>query len=225
MKDIKNELFKIKSIYPKKKIFLLGESMGGAIVISLASSDKKLPIDGIVMLAPAIWNFTEKNFLKSYFMNFFSRILPNLQVESKGWVDVQASDNIEMLKELAKDKFFIHKPNLRSLYGVITLMDKSYKNAREFFIDTTYNTLLIVPLRDEIVPRKPLIELLEKINIKNKLDLLVYESSYHMILRDINGYKIANDIKDWMLGNLKKTQSLESRLDLLKNSEFYHILD
>ena len=62
MKDIKNELFKIKSIYPKKKIFLLGESMGGAIVISLASSDKKLPIDGIVMLAPAIWNFTEKNF-------------------------------------------------------------------------------------------------------------------------------------------------------------------
>ena len=70
-----------------------------------------------------------------------------------------------------------------------------------------------------------MIELLEKINIKNKLDLLVYESSYHMILRDINGYKIANDIKDWMLGNLKKTQSLESRLDLLKNSEFYHILD
>ena len=53
-----------------------------------------------------------------------------------------------MLKELAKDKFFIHKPNLRSLYGVITLMDKSYKNAREFFIDTTYNTLLIVPLRE-----------------------------------------------------------------------------
>ena len=67
-------------------------------------------------------------------------------------MDVKASDNIEMLKELAKDEFFIHKPNLRSLYGVITLMDKSYKDAREFFFDPTYNTLLIVPLKDEIVP-------------------------------------------------------------------------
>ena len=38
--------------------------MGGAIVVSLANQNKTLPIEGVVLVAPAIWNFTEENFLK-----------------------------------------------------------------------------------------------------------------------------------------------------------------
>ena len=54
-------------------------------------------------------------------------------MSSKGWVEVQASDNQEVLKELSEDKYFIHHPNLKSLNGIIELMDESYKDAKNFF--------------------------------------------------------------------------------------------
>ena len=83
---IKEELLKLKKQYPKKKIILLGESMGGAIITSLMTNDKELPIDGAVLVAPAMWNFSEKNFFKSLFMSLISKLFPNLKVSSKGWV-------------------------------------------------------------------------------------------------------------------------------------------
>ena len=37
--DLRNEILKIKKEYPKKKLFLLGESMGGAIVLILNANN------------------------------------------------------------------------------------------------------------------------------------------------------------------------------------------
>ena len=48
---------KIKNENPDKKIFLLGESMGGAITLSFVNRFKNLPIDGVILIAPAIWNY------------------------------------------------------------------------------------------------------------------------------------------------------------------------
>ena len=70
--DIKNQITKLKKEYPKKKLYLMGESMGGAILFSLINSNKNLPIDGIILIAPAIWNFKKRNFFKSLTLNFFS---------------------------------------------------------------------------------------------------------------------------------------------------------
>ena len=68
-------------------------------------------------------------------------------------------DNQEMLKTLAKDPYFVHNPNLRSLYGIIELMDESYEHTKIFLTKNNYPTLFLIPIKDEIVPRKPLIEL------------------------------------------------------------------
>ena len=226
---IKEELLKLKKQYPKKKIFLLGESMGGAIITSLMTNDRELPIDGAVLVAPAMWNFSESNFFKSLFMSLVSKLFPNLKVSSKGWVEVQASDNQEVLKELSKDKYFIHHPNLKSLNGIIELMDESYKDAKKFFSQPSYNTLVVIPIKDEIVPRKPLIELLEATKIKSydfSSNFLIFESNYHMILRDIKGDDVTEEIKKWVLERkTKKPKNFDEVIKKLKNANYYHILD
>ena len=58
----------IRKNHPKKKIFLLGESMGGAIVSSTVMKNKNLQIDGVILVAPAIWNFSEMNPIKKIFL-------------------------------------------------------------------------------------------------------------------------------------------------------------
>ncbi len=203
--------------------------MGGAIVTSLIANEKDLPINGAILVAPALWNFSEKNFFKSLFMSILSKSFPNLRVNSKGWVEVQASDNQEILKQLSEDKYFIHRPNFKSLNGIIKLMDESYKDAKKFFSKPSYNTLVVIPLRDEIVPRKPLIELLETTKIKSNefsSDFLISESSYHMILRDIEGDNITEEIKKWIVKRkIKKQNDFSEIIKKLKNADYYHILD
>ena len=75
-------------------------------------------------------------------------------------------------------------------------MDKSFTNA-EIFEKSDYRTLLLIPIKDEIV-LKPLIELLNKPMIKknnNKnIKLMIFQSSFHMMLRDY-GNLITNKIK------------------------------
>ncbi len=230
-KDILFNIKKLKKNNPKKKIFILGESMGGAITISLMYRYKDLPIDGLILIAPAIWNFTETNFLKSIPLKVLSKIFPNLKISGKGIIKVKASNNVKMLKELSEDDFFIHKPTLESLQGIIDLMDESHKDAEKYLKNPTYKTLILIPLKDEIVPRKPLIKILRndqiKINASNLVSVGAYKESYHMILRDLEGDNITKDIRDWILArkNIEENENFKDVLKIFENTKFYHRLD
>ena len=69
----------------------------------------------------------------NFFSIVFSKIFPNLSLSGKGLIKVQASDNLEILKELSDDPFFIHKPKLKSLNGITNLMDESFEDAKNLF--------------------------------------------------------------------------------------------
>ena len=229
--DVILNLNQIKKNNPQKRIFLLGESMGGAITVSLVNRHKRLPIDGVILVAPALWNFTETNFWKSIPLRFLSKVFPHFRVSGKGIIKVQASNNLTMLKELSNDKFFVHKPTFKSLQGIVDLMDESYKDAVEYLKSPSYKTLILVPLKDEIVPRKPLMKLLndKKIreNISSKIRIGLYNDSYHMMLRDLDGNKITRDLKDWII-NKKLLNTRTPYKDIFKefeNAQFYHRLD
>ena len=229
--DIKKIITDLKFRNPSKKIYLLGESMGGAISISLVNRIDELPLDGLILVAPAIWNFSESNYLKSIFLKFFSTIFPKLRVSGKGIIQIRPSNNIEMLKEYSNDPFVIHKPNLKSLNGIANLMDQSFHDAKEYILNPKFPTLIIIPMIDEIVPRKPLIEILKEKKEKEKINKLVnfkiYENNFHMILRDMDGNKITNDIKNWVKKENKTndSKSISSVITTLEGSNYYHRLD
>ena len=216
----------MRNNFPKKKIFLLGESMGGAIVISTLVRNEDLQIDGVILVAPAIWNFSEMNPVKKIFLTTLSTLLPNLKLDGGDFIKVKACNNVEVLKALAKDKYFIHKPNLKSLNGIVDLMDESYKDTEKFLNQIPYRTLIMLPLKDEIVPRKPLTKILidKKDSIKDDLTLATFKNNYHMLLRDLESETISKFLADW-IHNLHSSNSIEESIDILKNSKYYHITE
>jgi len=216
----------IRKNHPKKKIFLLGESMGGAIVASTVIKNKNLQIDGVILVAPAIWNFSEMNPIKKIFLNVISTLLPNLKLDGGDFIKVTACNNIEVLKALANDKYFIHKPNLKSLNGIVDLMDESYKYTKEFLNQLPYRTLIILPIKDEIVPRKPLTKLLndKKDSIKDNITLAIFKNNYHMILRDLESETITKFLANWT-NNSDTSNSILESMNILNNSKFYHITE
>ena len=84
---------------------------------------------------------------------------------------------------------------------------------------------------DEIVPRKPLIKILKDTKVKKNfsklINLEIYENNFHMILRDIDGNKITNDIKDWIKKEKKinNSKSISKIIKKLEDSNYYHRLD
>ena len=225
--DVEEVIKKIVKKKPKQKFFLLGESMGAAVVISLINKKKNLPIDGLILVSPAIWNFTQTNPLKSFIMKSLSKFFPNHRFSGKGLIKVRPSNNIEMLKNYAADPLVIHKPKARSLYGIIQLMDKAYEESKIFFKNPIHPTLVIIPTIDEIVPRKPILNLFKNISLNENLFLAVYDNNFHMILRDLDGDKVSEDIKEWIIDDKKKSnfQIFRNSLKKLEESKFYHKLD
>ena len=203
--------------------------MGGAIVLSLLNTNNNLPIDGSILIAQQYGILKKEIFLKHYIKPYF-KVLPNLSFSGKGFINVQASDNLKMLKKLSKDPLFIHEPKLKSLNGVTQLMDKAFEDTKNYLKNPFYNTLILVPVNDQIVPRKPLIEILQKPeinkNIGKKFDLGMYVKSYHMMLRDLGDF-ISREIKEWILDreNVSSFNSFKNPLETLINEPYYHILD
>ena len=229
--DVEQVITDISQLMPQKKIYLLGESMGGAIVISLVVRNKNLPIEGLILVSPAFWNFSEMNPFKSLVMKAFSNLFPKLRIGGGKYIKVRPSDNIEMLKDYSIDPLVIHEPTTQSLNGIIQLMDTAYKDSKIFLKKPSYQTLLIIPVMDEIVPRKPLLNLLENPdvyeNLNNNLYLAVYDKNFHMILRDNDGDRISREIKEWITNkkNVTNLHTFINPIQRLKNSEFYHKLD
>lgn len=214
-----------------KKIFILGESMGGALLINTLMK-KKIRPDGVILVAPAIWNFSQDNFLKSKFLNFISHFFPNLSIKGSNVVKVKPTNNFVLLKEFSSDPFVVHEKTLESLNGMKKLLDESYENFEQYLKRPLFDTLFLLPLKDEIIPRKPLLQIIQKLSLKDieetgGLDIAVYKNHYHMILRDIDGAKVTNKIKEWILGSeeLRNKNSLKNSLDMILVEPFYHKLD
>lgn len=185
----------IKVKHPTAPLYLLGESMGGAIVISTITHSKNLPINGIILAAPAVWARSTMPWYQNALLWTLSHTTPWLSLTGQG-LEIQASDNIEMLIELGKDPLVIKETRVESIYGLVNLMDRALSNAP--LIVT--NTLFLYGEKDEVIPKKPTERFLQKLKDKGQAPhtIAIYKNSYHMLLRDLNASLIWNDIIAWM---------------------------
>ena len=149
IKDNLNMLQILRQRYPEKPLFMLGESMGGAIV--LATLDQlNSEIDGTILLAPAIWSRQSMPWYQRFLLWLAVHTVPAKKLTGEG-LDIQASDNIEMLRSLGRDPLVIKATRVDVLYGVTNLMDI----AAEATVDFSEKSLIMYGKHDDIVPRQP----------------------------------------------------------------------
>ena len=58
-------------------------------------------------------------------------------------------------------------------------------------------TLLLYGEKDQIIPRKPVENIMERFNGKTRVAL--YENGYHMLLRDLQAETVWADVHAWLL--------------------------
>ncbi len=202
--DLKTLASLLKQRYPNQPLFLLGESMGGAVVITAMSKSAMPEINGIILSAPALWARSAMPWYQTGLLWTLAHSLPWLTLTGRG-VHVMPSDNIEMLRALGRDPWVIKGARVETIYGLANLMDAAYDSASVL----NGNTLMLYGEKDDIIPKKPTYEFLQKFLASNKADKTVafYQQGYHMLLRDLQGPTAWKDIAAWINENTMKLPS------------------
>ena len=184
----------LRERYADIPLYLLGESMGGAVALtSLASAP--LDVDGTILVAPAVWSRSTMPWYQRTALWLAAHTLPGMTLTAEG-LDIKPSDNTEMLEALAHDELVIKDTRVDALYGLSNLMDRALQAADA----VPGNILLLYGEHDEIIPAISACRLLEKLshNGITHLSTILYEQGYHMLTRDLQAAVVQKDIATWL---------------------------
>ncbi len=184
----------LRERYAGVPLYLLGESMGGAVVLtSLASAP--LDVDGTVLVAPAVWARSSMPYYQRAALWIAAHTLPGKQLTGEG-LDLEPSDNIDMLQALGRDELVIKATRVDVLYGLSNLMDRAMLASS----GVPGNILLLYGKHDDIIPAPPTCQLLERLsyNGASQLSAIIYEHGYHMLTRDLQAAVVLEDIATWI---------------------------
>ncbi len=194
----------LKQRYPQLPIYLLGESMGGAIVITAMSRPEMPDVSGIILSAPALWARSTMPWYQSGLLWTLAHSMPWLSLTGRG-VHVQASDNIDMLRALGRDPLVIKETRVETIYGLTDLMDTAFSSASLLHGDM----LVLYGENDQIIPKQPTYSFLQELLTTDTADktVAIYQHGYHMLLRDLQAVTAWQDIAEWINSRPEKLPS------------------
>jgi alpha-beta hydrolase superfamily lysophospholipase len=169
--------------------------MGGAVAIVTMAQSNPPDVQGVILVAPAVWARSEMPFYQRFALWIGAHTIPWKKVSGQS-LGITASDNIEMLRELGKDPIIIKETRIEVLYGLSNLMDKAFDSA-ERFRDTS---LILYGEKDQIIPREPVFDFYKRLPLKSRDQqrMILYENGYHMLLRDLQSENVLTDIVGWI---------------------------
>jgi acylglycerol lipase len=182
--------------FPDRPLYVLGESMGGAVVLdTVVESNTAIRPDGVILVAPAVWARSTMPLLNRIALWAGSRVMPRATFTGSG-LGVVASDNYPMLRGLGRDPLFIKATRVDSIYGLVDLMDEALATGPKDKLPT----LLLYGAHDEIIPKEPMRDFAASLpGIANGTQCVAYyQDGWHMLLRDLEAPVVAEDVVAWI---------------------------
>lgn len=182
----------VRRRYPGAKIYGLGMSMGGGVVLSAMGRADAPALNGMILVAPAVWSRATMPGLYRVTLSLAAHTIPWARL-SPSAVKRMPTDNLALLKRLGKDKNMLRGARVEALWGVVNLMDAAAAAAPRARVPT----LLLYGERDEIVPRRPIQAVIARLPRK-RTRVAVYAEGWHMLLRDLQAKVVIDDIAAWV---------------------------
>jgi acylglycerol lipase len=180
----------LRQRHPRLPLYLLGESMGGAVV--MAGDETR--VAGVVLVAPAVWSRDTMNPFERFALWAASHTVPWLKVTGQG-LHIWPSDNRKMLRAFSADPLVIKATRIDALWGVTNLMDRAAAAASHL----RPPALILYGEHDEIIPRRAFCAMVHSLpSHAPGLRLVLYAQGWHMLTRDLEGPTVMADIAAWL---------------------------
>lgn len=192
VRDLRQFVEGLGKKYPHSPIFLLGESMGGAVAISAVADPSFPKVHGLILSAPALWGSEAMNSLFRGSLWMVAHTMPYKQFTGSD-LRILATNNIPLLRRMAADPIIIKSTRVDAVYGVVKLMGSAYDKIP--FVTTP--TLVLYGAKDQVIPRSPIETALGRFG--REVDYAYYPAGYHMLLRDLQARDVMGDVLSWVV--------------------------
>ena len=192
--DFEDAVAAARAKYPGVPVYALGESMGGAVLLSELAAAAPSKVDGVILVAPAVWSRADMPFSYRVVLWLTAHTMPGLTVSGRGVVHIWPSDNIPMLRAYARDPLVQKVTRADAVWGLAGLMDEG-RHAPEH-LGAAPPILLVYGKRDQVIPAPPTEAVVAALG--SRAEVHRYDRGYHMLLRDLDGPIVWSDILDWI---------------------------
>jgi acylglycerol lipase len=188
----------LRARYPGVPLYLLGESMGGAVVVTAeagVAGAERPRVDGIILVAPAVWGKQTLNVFLRVTLWVADNIVPHWTFTGES-LKIRPTDNIEILRELSRDPLVIKETRVDTIAGLVDLMSEAFAAAPQL----QQRMLLLYGAHDQVIPPGPMgkfIAALPPVAPDTRV-LAYYDQGYHMLLRDLDGQIVQRDVANWI---------------------------
>ena len=191
--DLRAVLALLRARHPGRPLFLIGESMGGAVALHALGGSDPPRLDGLVLIAPAVWGRSTMPLLQRGVLWLAAHSFPATRLSPRG-LNLRATDNDEALRRLREDPLVIKDTRVDALWGVADLMDRALATG----LSDGVATLILYGARDQIIPKRPTCLWLAGLPSGKDRRLAVYPQGWHMLTRDLQAGTVLEDIAAWL---------------------------
>ncbi len=188
----------LRERHPETPLYLVGKSMGGALVLLTMSGDDPPPVDGSVLIAPAVWGQVAMPWYQRAGLWLGVRLIPDLAFSARAAerLGIEPTDDPEIIAKLAKDPRILRRARVDTLYGLTRTMDLALEAADR----VSGPALLLYGDNDQVIPPEAMCALLERLPTAVTADwrLALYPDGYHMLTRYTQRQRTEADIAAWL---------------------------
>jgi alpha-beta hydrolase superfamily lysophospholipase len=178
-----------KSGAPEVPVWVLGESMGGAVaLVAAAKEPEQLDVAGLILSAPAVWGGEAVKPYVRRSLAVLAQVAPDMTLTG-GDLGILASDNIPMLIELGQDPLYLRSARVDSLVGIFELMDEAVRVGPDVRLPVTIlngdvDQIILPDIQKEFVQSMP----------PDTCREVRYPGGWHMLLRDLGRETVFEDV-------------------------------
>ena len=200
LSDLRHIAAQLRDRHPNLPLTVVGESMGGAVVMVAASEAPGLTADQLILQAPAVWGAQSMPWYQRFSLQFMNAMAPEMTFTGRGLqsLGIRPTDDTEVSRDLSRDPLFIKATRVGSLAGVTELMSRAQTQTKL----PPQRTLLLYGLRDRIIPPQPVCDWLTHLNttiaIPGATDVVIYPEGWHLLTRQLRNREPIHDMAYWL---------------------------
>jgi alpha-beta hydrolase superfamily lysophospholipase len=176
--DARTFIALVRARHPTARILLLGESMGGAVAMVAAVGRAEPIADGLILVSPALWGWSNLDVVKRSALWIMMQIAPGSRLTGRG-LDIRPSDNESMLIALGRDPYVIKATRIDAVHGLVDLMEAAWQAAPAVRLPA----MVLYATGDEVVPSAPIKQAAAA--MPGTARVTCFGDGFHMLLRDL----------------------------------------
>ena len=197
--DLRTACALVRARHPGAVLGVIGESMGGAVAVAASTTPgRPAPdLDRLILSSPAVWGWGGQPPPQALMLWTMAHTLPGYRLVTPAWLarKYHATDNIEELRRMGRDRDMIFETRVDATYGLMNLMQTA--RARIGFTPHPERTLMLYGAHDDLVPKPSAFVAAERLRRAGGRTAY-YPDGFHLLTRDLHRERVLADVLSFL---------------------------